>query len=43
MHPNDIDRLADLLESFVYHTPFEMGSEEDRTLMAALEIVNNHL
>ena len=43
MHPNDIEHLSDLLEGFIYHMPFEMGSDEDTTLMKALEIINENL
>ena len=43
MHENDINRLSDLLEAFIYHMPFEMGRDEDTTLMKALEIINENL
>tara|TARA_B100001287_G_C22394435_1_gene394858 strand:- start:356 stop:487 length:132 start_codon:yes stop_codon:yes gene_type:complete len=43
MHENDIDRLSDLLEAFIYHMPFKMGNDEDTTLMKALDIINDNL
>ena len=43
MHQNDIERLSDLLEDFINHMPFEMGSDEDTTLMKALDIINDNL
>ena len=43
MHENDIIRLSDLLEAYIYHGPFEMGSDEDRALMKALDIINENL
>jgi len=43
MHENDIIRLSDLLEAYIYHNSFEMGSDEDRALMKALDIINENL
>ena len=43
MTPEDIMRLSDLLEDFINQAPYEMGSDEDRALMNALEIINEHL
>jgi len=42
MNENDIERLSDLLEAYIYHMPFKMGSDEDRALMEALEIINEN-
>ena len=43
MNPQDILQLSDLLENFIAQAPYEMGSDEDRALMNALEIINEHL
>jgi len=38
-----IEELSALLSEFTRISPFELGSDEDRTLWAALEIINEHL
>jgi len=38
-----LEELANLLEQFTATCDFEMGSDEDRTLCEALEIVNDQL
>ena len=43
MTPEDILQLSDLLDDFIRVMPFELGSDEDRTLMEALEIINESL
>ena len=40
MHENDIDRLSDLLEAYIYH--MDSDRNENRALMKALEIINEN-
>ena len=38
-----LEELATLLSDFTATSPFEMGTDEDRTLWEALEIINDQL
>jgi hypothetical protein len=43
MDPLQLEELYNLLSEFTRVSPFEMGSDEDRTLWEALEIINDQL
>jgi len=43
MTRTQLEELATLLSEFTATAPFEMGSDEDRTLWAACEIINDQL
>lgn len=49
MHKNDINRLSDLLEGFIWHHCAEMDSDNSKDsvntqlLVKALEIINENL
>lgn len=49
MHENDINRLSDLLEGFIWHHSADMDSKsakdkiDERLLMKALEIINENM
>ncbi len=40
---SQIEELSTLLSEFTRVSPFELGSDEDRMLWGALEIINEHL
>ena len=43
MTPEQLNELSELLTEFINTSPYDMGSDEDRTLCDALEIIDNHL
>ena len=43
MNNTDLTQLAELLEDYLAASPFEMGSDEDRALAAALQVINEQL
>ena len=43
MTPEQLNELSELLHEFIATSPFDMGSDEDRTLCDALDIIDNQL